>query len=166
MYILCLKGFRYDDFNEFLGRNWLDLDVTIILLLFPHQVIRIEHLSPPNGLLGLISSSSSTAFHLGLDKLILFKILKRVIFQAVSIRSIQADKIRIFYYLHRTITVAQSLASYFRDPGKFSVLDQYFYNWQQPASLLQGIHCCLEFQTSSIILCLIFSSSMELIFEG
>ena len=58
--------------TSFLGRNWLDLDVTIILLLFPHQVIRIEHLSTPNGLLGLISSSSSTAFQLGLGKLILF----------------------------------------------------------------------------------------------
>ena len=79
MYILCLKGFRYDDFNEFLGQNWLDLDVTIILLLFPHQVIRIEHLSPPNGLLGLISSSSSTAFQLGLDKLILFTIVYVVV---------------------------------------------------------------------------------------
>ena len=79
MYILCLKGFRYDDFNEFLGQNWLDLDMTIILLLFPHQVIRIEHLSPPNGLLGLISSSSSTAFQLGLDKLILFTIVYVVV---------------------------------------------------------------------------------------
>ena len=79
MFILCLKGFRYDDFNEFLGQNWLDLDVTIILLLFPHQVIRIEHLSPPNGLLGLISSSSSTAFQLGLDKLILFTIVYVVV---------------------------------------------------------------------------------------
>ena len=65
--------------TSFLGRNWLDLDVTIILLLFPHQVIRIEHLSPPNGLLGLISSSSSTAFQLGLDKLILFIIVYVVV---------------------------------------------------------------------------------------
>ena len=65
--------------TSFLGRNWLDLDVTIILLLFPHQVIRIEHLSPPNGLLGLISSSSSTAFQLGLDKLILFTIVYVVV---------------------------------------------------------------------------------------
>jgi hypothetical protein len=105
MYILCLKGFRYDDFNEFLGQNWLDLDVTIILLLFPHQVIRIEHLSPPNGLLGLISSSSSTAFQLGLDKLILFTIVYVVVGQVflplvVARFSFLRNGIVVLYFKH------------------------------------------------------------------
>ena len=103
-----------------MGQNWLDLDVTIILLLFPHQVIRIEHLSPPNGLLGLISSSSSTAFQLGLDKIILFTIVY--------------------------VVVGWSSISRF---GSIPLL------------LIKEWHCCLEFQTSSIISGLIFSSCMH-----